>query len=99
MSNVCDSGLSVSILGAFPVEHRRVPNALYEIGSRQPTEIIDQFLTMLPIVGGDSQLHELMPIQRDVELREHGITDARGADAHHRVEMVGPGAQGAFFLS
>ncbi len=70
-------------------------DALYQFGVCLQAQGVDQFPALLPVIGGDAQLYQLVRVQGDVELGAHGIADARGADAHHWIQMVGPSAQGA----
>lgn len=86
----------ISVPEAFSVDDSRVPYALYELGRCSTAELLDQLFSMRPVIGGDAQLYELMVVEGDLDLGEHGITQAGGADAHHRIQMVAPGAQGAF---
>lgn len=74
-------------------------NALYEFGPGAAAEIIDELFAVRAVIGGDTQLHQLVSIQGDVELGEHGITGAGRTDAHHRTQMVGAGTQLTFLFT
>ena len=62
-------------------------------------EIVDELLALLAAVGGNADLHQLVPIEGDAQLREHAIAHPRGADTDHRLQVVGAGAQGAPLFS
>jgi len=66
---------------------------------RAPAQGVDEFLAVVPIVGCEADLDELVQVERNLELGEHGVADAGGADADHRMQMVGAGAQRTFVFS
>jgi hypothetical protein len=81
------------------VYDRRVPDALYQLGVCPPANSVDQFPALLPVIGADAQLDQLVLVESDIELGEHSIAGAPGTDTHHRIQMVGPGAQSALLFS
>jgi hypothetical protein len=74
-------------------------DALYELSPGAAAEIIDELFAVRAVIGGDTQLHQLVSIESDVELGEHGVTGAGRTDVDHRIQMVGAGTQLTFFLT
>ena len=76
-----------------------MPNTLYEFGICPPAQGVDQLFPLCSVISANAQLDQLVSVEGHIELGEHAVAEPGGADAHHRIEMVGPGAQGAALFS
>jgi hypothetical protein len=87
--------LDPGILRAGTPEHDQLADRLDERGAEPLLDLRGHRLACLAIVAEDADLDQAVRVQRTVRLGEHRFGQAGVADHDDRIDVVGPGAQGA----
>ena len=77
-----------------PVQQRDVPDALHELGAGVLAHRGDECVPVAALACAYSHLHELVAVERPLQLRQDARAEPASADDHDRVAVVAESAQG-----